>query len=136
MTGSKQRFGRWGEGLAASYLASRGYTILDQNVRTPYGEIDLVACQKVPLRSGPAADGEDSERVVVFVEVKTRSSTAYGLPEEAVTARKQERLLASAEAYLMEHPELGPDWRVDVIAIQTFRGRRSPEIVHFQNVLH
>jgi putative endonuclease len=73
--------------------------------------------------------------VIVFVEVKTRASRAYGLPEESITPRKQEHLYNAARAYLQSRPELGSDWRVDVIAIRRIAG--SPlEVVHFENVLH
>ena len=124
MTKSRQALGRWGENLAADYLARRGYAILGQNVRTPYGEIDLVAQQET--RAGP---------VTVFVEVKTRSSTAYGLPEDAIDRRKRDHLLSAAQHHLMEHPELSGDWRVDVVAIRRFRSKRSPQITHFENAL-
>lgn len=134
MTGHKQRLGRWGEQLAAGFLARQGYTILAQNARTTYGEIDLVAIQPVVSQNQTGA-ASAPERIVVFVEVKTRSSTAFGLPEEAVSARKQAHMLACAQAYLQEHPELGADWRIDVVAIRTFPGRKPPEIVHFQNAL-
>jgi len=43
---SRQRLGAWGEGVAAQYLSERGYTILGRNIRTPYGEIDIVARQE------------------------------------------------------------------------------------------
>jgi putative endonuclease len=66
----RQKIGKWGEAAAARYLEARGYRILQHNVRTPYGEIDLIASQ---------------ESRVVFVEVKTRTSLSYGLPEAAVT---------------------------------------------------
>ncbi len=117
----RQDLGRWGEGQAAEYLSQRGYLILERNVRTPYGELDLVARQ---------------EAVLVFVEVKTRSSTAFGLPEAAVTPHKQAHLLAAAQAYLQAHPDLDGDWRVDVIAVQRRSGGAAPEITHFENALH
>lgn len=115
----RQALGRWGETLAADFLVQKGYSILERNVRTPYGELDLVA------RQG---------KVLVFVEVKTRSSRAFGLPEEAVTSRKQAHLLAAAQHYLQDHPALEGDWRVDVIAIERCFGQ-SPAIVHFENAL-
>jgi putative endonuclease len=116
----RQNLGKWGESLAADYLSQRGYTLLERNVRTPYGELDLVMRQ---------AGG------TVFVEVKTRATPAYGLPEQSITPRKQEHLLNAARAYLQAHAELGGDWRVDVIAIRRFPGG-PPEVVHFENVLH
>ncbi|MBN1148891.1 MAG: YraN family protein [Anaerolineales bacterium] len=131
MKTARQTLGNWGESLAADYLRQRGYTILERNVRTPHGEIDLIARQARLPRAGENQVG----MVTVFVEVKTRSSGSFGLPEEAVTARKQERLLASAQAYLQNHPELEGDWRVDVIAIQRSRSSRAPLITHFENAV-
>ncbi len=118
--GRNQSIGRWGEEEAARYLSARGYRILGRNLRTPYGEIDLLAQQG---------------RQLVFVEVKTRTSRAYGMPEAAVTLRKREHLLASAQHYLQMHPELPPDWRVDVIAIYRPSPALPPEILHFENIL-
>jgi putative endonuclease len=119
-----QGVGRWGEALAADYLHRRGYTLLDQNVRTPYGEIDLVARQQAAGVSW-----------IVYVEVKTRRSGAFGLPEESITARKKAHLLASAQAYSQAHPELGGAWRIDVIAIRRVRPDAPVEIVHFENAI-
>ncbi len=119
MSTYRQRLGRWGEDLAARHLQAQGYTILARNVRTPYGELDLVALQ---------------DAVVVFVEVKTRTGDAFGLPEQAVDARKQAHLYAAALTYLAQHPDLPEDWRVDVIAIRRFPDQ-PPEVVHFENVL-
>ena len=112
--------GKWGEALTAETLAQQGYILLARNVHTPYGELDLV------MRQGES---------IVFVEVKTRSTPAYGLPEESITRRKQEHLLHAAQHYLQVHPELAGDRRVDVVAIRRLPDR-PPEVVHFENVLH
>jgi putative endonuclease len=117
---SKQSLGRWGEALAASYLEGQGYTVLEQNARTSYGELDLVT------RKGTAT---------VFVEVKTRTSSRYGLPEASITRKKREHLLASAMAYLQLRPELDGDWQVDVISIERNNPQCKPIITHFENVL-
>ncbi len=98
----RQSLGRWGEGVAAEYLSQRGYEILERNFRTPYGEIDLVTRH---------------EGAIIFVEVKTRASKAFGRPEESVTEQKQAHLLDAAEAYLQTIPEFVDDWRVDVLAV-------------------
>jgi putative endonuclease len=119
MTHSRQKLGSWGETLAANYLTQNGYTVLERNVRTPHGELDLVAQQGA---------------VTVFVEVKTRSSSAYGAPETAITSTKRAHLLAAAQTYLQTHPEFEGDWRIDVIAIRR-RKRMEPEIVHFENAV-
>ena len=116
----RQTLGKWGEALAAESLQRQGYILLEKNARTPYGELDLVMRQ---------------DAVIVFVEVKTRSSPSFGLPEQSITRSKQEHILHSAQHYLQTHPELPGDWRVDVIAIRRKTGT-PPEVVHFENVLH
>jgi putative endonuclease len=135
MKNARQKLASWGETFAAAYLQERGYQIIEQNVRTPYGEIDLVMEQAAGTgqTAGPASG---SERVTVFVEVKTRRSTSYGYPEQAITRRKREHMLAAAQAYLQAHPELAGDWRVDVVAV--FRpDPKQPAIVdHFENAIH
>ncbi len=115
----RQCLGRWGERLAAAHLEARGLQVVARNFRTRAGEVDLVA-----------RDGE----VTVFVEVKARSSDAFGLPEEAVNERKRAHLLEAAQAFLLEHPEWDGDWRVDVVAIRRIPGQSEPEIVWFENV--
>jgi putative endonuclease len=127
---SRQELGRWGEAHAAEYLVDQGYTIVARNERTPYGEIDLVA-QKV---YGPTAESHESQEMLVFVEVKTRTSQSFGYPEEAVTPRKQINLISAAQHYLQEHPDLDLDWRIDVISIERYPDR-APIIHHFDNAL-
>jgi putative endonuclease len=119
MTTQKQVIGKWGEETAATYLENNGYTILKRNLHTAHGEIDIIASK---------------EAVLIFVEVKTRSSHAFAYPEDSVTLRKQAHLLSAAEDYLQAHPESGESWQFDVIAIERKPGG-SPEIVHFENVI-
>lgn len=111
-----QRVGKWGENAAADYLAERGYEIKARNVRTPYGEIDLVASK----------DG-----FTIFVEVKARTSKSLGPPEIAVTPRKQAHMLASAEHYAQQNAI--DHWQIDVIAIETTG--RMPDFIHFENAI-
>lgn len=129
----RQALGNWGEQAAADYLSAQGYVIMQRNVRTPFGEIDLVALQDNP--SGTVSAFESEPQVVVFVEVKTRSSTAFGLPEESVTPRKRAHLLAAIQAFMQERGDLPPVWRVDVIAIRRQPDGRPPEIIHFENAI-
>jgi len=117
VTTHNQRIGQWGEAIAADYLSAQGCEILARNVRTPYGEIDLIARR---------AD------VTVFVEVKTRTSATYGLPEEAITQRKREHMLAAAERYAAEH-EID-HWQIDVISVEGKPGMK-PVITHFENAI-
>jgi len=127
----RQSFGKWGETIAENYLTEKGYRILERNIRTPYGELDIIASQKGIIPSGVQME---RETIIVFVEVKTRSSDKYGLPEQAITARKQEHLLSAAQYYLMENPQLAEDWRVDVISIQSSTQGKQPKVTHFENV--
>ena len=116
----RQALGKWGEKKAALYLISEGLEILERNYRCEYGEIDLIA-----------KDGE----TIVFVEVKTRSSSNYGLPEEAVDALKQEHIVASAENYLIEN-SFKENWRVDVVSIiGQLKEQEAEELVWFKNAL-
>ncbi len=77
-----------GEAEVAAWLRRRGYELLAHSYHCRFGEIDLIA------RKG---------KVLSFVEVKLRSHTQFGLPREAVTARKQEKLRKTALFYLSEH---------------------------------
>ena len=118
MNTSRQSLGRWGETQAAEYLQLKGYQVLARNIQTPYGEIDLLVMQASML---------------AFVEVKTRRSRQYGHPEEAITPKKLQHMIDSAQSYLQEHPEHNRDWRIDVIAIQKMPNDKI-EIKHFENV--
>lgn len=100
-----------------AYLEERDYIMIARNVRTPYGEIDIVA----------EKDGFTS-----FIEVKTRTTSSYGPPEISVTPRKQEHMIAAAEHYTQEH-EID-HWQIDVIAVEGKPGRQ-PEITHFKNAI-
>lgn len=127
MENHKQRIGHWGESVAAYYLEKHGYRLLGRNVRAARGEIDLlVECETVR-----------GSTLIVFVEVKTRTNASFGLPEEAVDARKVEHIFRAAEAYLQEHVELaGCEWRIDIISIQGQPGARveDVDIQHFENI--
>lgn len=113
-----QKIGYWGEGVAADYLQEKGYNFVDRNIRTPYGEIDLIL-----LLNG----------ITIFVEVKTRTSTRYGYPEEAITPEKEEHILASAGHYAEEH-EID-FWRIDAVSVIGKPEGREPKIMHFEDIL-
>jgi putative endonuclease len=117
---NRKRIGSWGEELAAEKLRSEGYVILEQNYRTPYGELDLVARR---------AD------LVIFVEVKTRTSRSFAQPEDSITRRKRGHILQSIDYYLQNHPDIECDWRVDVAAIQGRPGSSEAEMTWFENAL-
>ena len=99
---AKDALGRRGEEIAARYLASRGLAIVERNWRCPQGEIDLIA-----------RDGGE----LVFVEVKTRSSVAFGHPLESITPVKLARLRRLAAAWCDAHPGGHDTIRIDAIAV-------------------
>jgi putative endonuclease len=101
--------GRRGEAMAASYLGRLGYKILQRNVQTRFGEIDLICL--------------DGDRVV-FVEVKSRKSQAFGAPELAVGFEKQQKLSRAASVVLMERHWEDRRARFDVLAI-TWEGQTT-----------
>lgn len=113
MTEERLALGRWGEEQAARYLRRRGMKILARNVRTPVGEIDLIA------RQG---------KTLVFAEVKTRRSDAFGSPQEAVGALKQRQILRAAQWYLGEGKGKGLQPRFDVVAVRP--GPAGPLVEH------
>ena len=100
----KKLLGKEGEDLAARFLIKRGYRIMERNYRTRSGEIDLIALH----------DG-----AVVFVEVKTRTSDAFGAPEHAVNPRKQQRMVKAALGYIKYKKLHQVPCRFDVVAITT-----------------
>ena len=103
-TTARQRsaLGAYGEALAARHLIDQGMTLLDRNWRCDLGEIDLV------LRDG---------RVLVFCEVKTRSSTAFGSPLEGVTERKAARVRRLAARWLTTHSVRPDEVRIDLVGV-------------------
>jgi len=98
----RRALGATGEELASAWYVERGYKVLDRNWRCREGELDLVL--------GTSA-------VVVFCEVKTRRTAAFGAPFEAVTSTKQRRLRVLAALWLDEHPQRGADLRFDVASV-------------------
>lgn len=116
MTKHNQRVGAWGEETAVVWLAGKGYEVSRRNVRTPYGEIDIVA---------------QKNGVTIFVEVKTLTSSKSFFPEQQITARKLEHMLNSAAHYAAEN---GIDrWQIDVLAIEGKVGE-EPIIQQFENI--
>lgn len=113
---STGRLGDRGEDVAAQTLQKLGYKVIERQLRGVYGELDLVAL-----------DGD----TVVFVEVKTRTTTAAGDPTEAVTPAKQKKITQSALAYLKRRRWLERRCRFDVVSI-LWDSESSPEVKHYQ----
>jgi len=99
VTKARNHLGAWGEALVADWYLSQGFEVLARNWRGAAGELDLV------VRRGST---------VVFCEVKTRSTTAFGTPAEAVSKAKQARLRTLALAWLAEAQPRVAELRFDV----------------------
>ncbi|NJN41018.1 MAG: YraN family protein [Flammeovirgaceae bacterium] len=110
--------GNEGEERAANFLTEKGYEILDRNYRFKRSEIDLVVRK---------------DNVLVFVEVKMRSSASHGFPEEFVDRAKQLKVLEGAEQYMMENQWHGRV-RYDVVSVQG-RGADS-DVRHFEDAFY
>ena len=95
-------FGSSSEKLAVNLLVSHGYTILDRNFHSRFGEIDIIA---------------EKDGYLVFVEVKARHSLKFGFPEEAVIPSKLFKIKKTGEYYSILHPNLSKKLRIDVVAL-------------------
>ncbi len=120
MPSPRSRRGARGERAAKDFLQKKGYHVVDTNVRSRWGEVDIVARQ-----------GEE----LVFVEVRTRRSQEFGSPEESLSARKRERLIFTAENYIQGLDESPLQWRIDLVSIQLDEGDRIREIRHLENAV-
>ena len=103
MNDKRHQMGRENEQLAATYLRQNGYTIIQHNFRTQQGEIDIIA---------------QDNNTIVFVEVKSRSSTHFGHAVQALTHKQQIRLSKTALTYLHLNQLKNHSARFDVVAIQ------------------
>ncbi len=119
MPSPRSKLGAQGERIAAAHLESLGLVIETLNFRTRFGEIDIVA-----------RDGAET----VFVEVRTKRSTAYGTPEESLTPRKQARLVKAAQEYLAGRGRANASWRVDLVAI-TLQPDGPAHIAHIESAV-
>jgi putative endonuclease len=115
----KKSLGRWGEELAMQWLTGQGLEVVVMSYRTPHGEIDLIM---------------EDQGQIVFIEVKTRTNTKLGFPEDAITLRKFNHIVDSASYYFQQNPGLTEDWRIDVIAIIGTPTTIIPDIHWFKNV--
>lgn len=100
---SNREFGDYGEQIAVDFLLRNNVEIVDRNIRTDYGEIDILGRK----------DG-----ILIFFEVKTRRSHRFGNPEESVNKKKQEHMKNSAIVYVQTKFDTYIDWRIDLLAIR------------------
>ena len=111
----RKELGNKGEDIAARYLEEQGYKILKRNFRSRYGEIDIIC---------------SLAQSIIFVEVKTRTSTSFGFPEEAITKTKREHIRKVALEYLAAQSQPFNKIRFDVIGIRI--EKNEPHINHLE----
>lgn len=114
---SNKTLGEFGEDCAAKFLEDKGYKIVARNFRIRSAEIDIIA---------------QIDDVIIFVEVKARSSIRHGLPVEAVTIRKQKKIIKAADVFLQDERFCECACRFDVVEVY-LRGELVEEINHIEN---
>ena len=112
MNRDKIEEGQRGEEYAVSLLISQGWKIVERNFRIRGGEIDIIA-----IDPGSDADPMGKEKSLVFVEVKTRSSSDFGEPLEAIGYHKIRALLKATQFYKLKHPKLPDLMRIDAVSV-------------------
>ena len=117
----RQELGKYGEDLAIRYLQEKSYKIVDRNFDTKYGEIDIIA-----------KDGSE----LVFVEVKTRTSTDFGYPEGAINQKKLLHLERMVQVYQQKNNIMNTPIRVDAISVDIDQYHQDFKIHHFQNIIN
>jgi putative endonuclease len=109
--------GNKGEEIAANFLAAKGYEVVNRNYRYKHAEIDLIV---------------KKSDLLIFVEVKTRSSTSFGEPETFVSAKKAAKVMEGAEQFIFEINWHG-NIRFDIVSVKI---GSSPVIEHFEDAFH
>ena len=112
------QMGFWGEAVAADYLRHKGYVILEQDWHSGHRDIDIIA---------------QHNGIIVFIEVKTRQNTMFGVPEDAIDWKKRRNLLHAVTHY-MNYRKINSPVRFDIITIVGPLGCKDPAINHIEDV--
>ena len=115
--GKNKDLGLEGEQLAANYLRNESWNVLEMNYRFSRSEVDLIA---------------EKNNLLIFVEVKTRTNTSFGQPEDFVDVKKAENIMAAADHYISEKNWMG-NIRFDIISIIK---TKEVEIKHFEDAFY
>lgn len=118
MTADRLQIARAGEKFARDFLKEKGYSIIEENYRTKYSEIDLIARKK---------------KVLVFVEVRTKTNADFGLPEETIKKEKIGRLIRAAAAWTAKKRWQGP-YRIDAISVILDKNFNLENLQHYENI--
>lgn len=111
--------GRGGEEIACTFLKDNGYEIIERNFSCSQGEIDIVAWDNI-------------KKELVFIEVKTRTSKAYGSPIDAVDMKKQKHIYWAAQYYIYLHSIKNTFIRFDVIEV--YKEKNKTRINHIKQI--
>ena len=114
MLNIRQKFGKFGENLAARHLKKLGYKIICKNYRTKLGEIDIIAKE---------------EDTIVFVEVKSRRTSTFGSPKYSITKKKQQQISKTALYYLKETNQSNVSARFDVVTVSSVNKKHDIEVI-------
>ncbi len=114
----RKKIGFEGEKLAAKYLKRKGYKIIQTNYRCKLGEIDIVA---------------EQNKIIVFVEVRTKHSEKLGLPQYSINTAKRGQISRAALCYIKEKKIVDQTCRFDVIAITFPSDSKEPKLEHIEN---
>lgn len=118
-----QNIGKIGEEKAAKFLQGKGYMIIDRNFKKRYEEIDIIAI-----------DSSEKNSVLVFIEVKTRTSSDFGSPLEAITRWKLKSLIKAAKYYKLIHRNLPDGMRIDAVSVKLGYNGEAEDIEHIENI--
>lgn len=110
---------RRGEEIATRFLRKHGYKIIERNFRKGYGEIDIIAVHK---------------NILVFIEVKTRTTDEFGSPLEAIAPWKLRALIKTVQFYKMTHRNLPEQMRIDAISVMLSPGGEEERVEHVENI--
>lgn len=110
--------GRAGEDIAKRYLHGKGYRIIDQNYRTPYAEIDIIAQHK---------------GILTFIEVRTRQNEIFGSPEDTIKRKKVIKLIKNAKGYISRRSS-NKKYRIDAICIVLDDNGKLKRLSHYKNI--
>ncbi len=125
MNRTKLEQGMRGEQFAVEFLASQGFQVIDRNFRIRGGEIDIIALEM---------DSQTKEKTLVFLEVKTRSSTDFGEPLEAIGYYKMRALIRATQFYKLKHPRLPDLMRIDAVSVLVNDVGQLLDIEHIKNI--
>ena len=112
--------GTLGEKLALRFLEVKGYRVKCKNFRTPFGELDIVA---------------KHEGSIIFIEVRTRTTSSLGPPSLSVTRVKQAHIIKNALFYLKRYGRPDSDWRIDVVSVKLDSRLTLENIEHIENAV-